>query len=376
MTGLIDEVRVYNRVLRDHEIQVLASQSLVSADGLTVSFAASSMPEKSGSTQATVTRSGSTAESLVVTLGSSDTTEATVPSTVTIAAGQASATFTVSSVDDAVRDGTQNVTVTASATGLLAGSGRLQVTDDEKLLVHGVVTNVTQQLGHGQLAAELHVDGRRGHTQLHEHESAGGAADSQCRGQLIRTARGSRGRTDRCRAGVTVHYVVAEEGVYTLAKDGVKMEAVKYVSTVTDSASSFVGESRSYAQSYVSPVVLGQVQTYNDAELLGVLVARRVGVRSGLEHRAAGWQSTWARMPSRRALPRPWATWSWKRGRAARTAWPSRPAWERRRSKGWTTRHRSSTRSAVCRRPAWRWPAWPGKWVPTAAGPCCTGPTP
>ena len=65
--------------------------------------------------------------------------------------------------------------------------------------------------------------------------------------------------------GVTVHYVVAEEGVYTLAKDGVKMEAVKYSSNVTDSASNFVGESRTYAQSYSQPVVLGQVQTYNDA---------------------------------------------------------------------------------------------------------------
>ena len=51
-------------------------------------------------------------------------------------------------------------------------------------------------------------------------------------------------RTDGLTAavpGVTVHYVVAEEGVYTLSNDGVKMEAVKYASTVTDSASNFVG---------------------------------------------------------------------------------------------------------------------------------------
>ena len=53
-------------------------------------------------------------QALVVNLSSSDTTEATVPATVTIAAGQASATFTVAAVDDALRDGFQNVTITAS----------------------------------------------------------------------------------------------------------------------------------------------------------------------------------------------------------------------------------------------------------------------
>ena len=122
LTGLIDEVRVYNRVLRDPEIQALAGQSLVSASGITVSLAAASIAEKNGSTLATVTRTGSTAGSLVVMLNSSDTTEATVPTTVTIAAGQASATFAVGAVDDLVRDGTQSVSITASATGLLAGT--------------------------------------------------------------------------------------------------------------------------------------------------------------------------------------------------------------------------------------------------------------
>ena len=257
-------MRVYNRVLRDHEIQVLASQSLVSADALTVSFAATSMPEKSGSVQGTVTRSGSTAGSLVVTLGSSDTTEATVPSTVTIAAGQASATFTVGSVDDAVRDGTQNVSITASATGLVAGSGLLKVTDDEKLLVHGVLANVSNSwvtVTLPQSYVSMVVVATPSYTQ-----------SSVPLVPRIRNAAGNSfelrvDRTDGLTAavpGVTVHYVVAEEGVYTLANDGVKMEAVKYASTVTDSASNFVGESRSYAQSYAAPVVLGQVQTYND----------------------------------------------------------------------------------------------------------------
>ncbi len=66
-------------------------------------------------------------------------------------------------------------------------------------------------------------------------------------------------------ASMDVYYMVVEEGVYMVATDGVKMEAVKYNSTVTSNNNSWVGEARSYSNSYTSPVVLGQVMTYNDA---------------------------------------------------------------------------------------------------------------
>lgn len=65
-------------------------------------------------------------------------------------------------------------------------------------------------------------------------------------------------------SSINVHYIVLEEGVYDA--DGYKLEAVKYNSTVTDSASSWIGESRSFQQSYAEPVVLGQVMTYNDSD--------------------------------------------------------------------------------------------------------------
>ena len=65
-------------------------------------------------------------------------------------------------------------------------------------------------------------------------------------------------------SGYTVHYMVVEEGVYTVAQDGVKMEAAKYNSTVTAENNSWVGEARTYSNSYTSPVVLGQVMTSND----------------------------------------------------------------------------------------------------------------
>jgi hypothetical protein len=51
-----------------------------------------------------------------VQLYSSDTTEATVPDTVIIAANQASATFEVQGIDDVILDGTQAVVITAKPT--------------------------------------------------------------------------------------------------------------------------------------------------------------------------------------------------------------------------------------------------------------------
>ena len=78
----------------------------------------------------TVTIGGTLTSPLVVTLGSSDTTELTLPSTVTIAAGQTSATFTVTLPTDALKDGSQTAFATASASGLTTGtSGNITVKD-------------------------------------------------------------------------------------------------------------------------------------------------------------------------------------------------------------------------------------------------------
>ena len=64
-------------------------------------------------------------------------------------------------------------------------------------------------------------------------------------------------------SGYSVQYVVVEEGIYN---DGsIVMEARKYLSTVTDEDSLWLGEAVSYQQNYVSPVVVGQVMTANDA---------------------------------------------------------------------------------------------------------------
>ncbi|GAB4422804.1 MAG: hypothetical protein OHK0039_39060 [Bacteroidia bacterium] len=66
-------------------------------------------------------------------------------------------------------------------------------------------------------------------------------------------------------SGISVHYIAVEAGTYTLADDGIKMEAVRFSSTRTGSIVSWPKEIRSYNQAYISPVVLCQVMTANDA---------------------------------------------------------------------------------------------------------------
>lgn len=65
---------------------------------------------------------------------------------------------------------------------------------------------------------------------------------------------------------IDVQFIVVEEGTYNVSSNGIKMEAVKYTSTVTDQNNSWVGESRSYQNIYTNPVVIGQVMTANDAD--------------------------------------------------------------------------------------------------------------
>lgn len=71
------------------------------------------------------------ASDLVVTLTSSGAAELSLPATVVIPAGQTTATFDVTILDDAVLDGSQAATATASAAGYLSGSGTMLVHDNE-----------------------------------------------------------------------------------------------------------------------------------------------------------------------------------------------------------------------------------------------------
>jgi len=101
------------------------------APALIVTLDVPSMAENGGTAEATVHRNTGSTETLAVNLSSSDTGEATVPASVTIPVGSDSATFTITGVDDTSVDGTQMVTITASADGFANGSDAVEVVDDE-----------------------------------------------------------------------------------------------------------------------------------------------------------------------------------------------------------------------------------------------------
>ena len=103
----------------------------IDTTALSVSLADASIAE-TGSTTVTVSLSTPTTSDTVVSLNVDDLTEASVaPATVTISAGQISATATISGVPDNQLDGTQTVTIAASAASFVDSSTTLDVTDDD-----------------------------------------------------------------------------------------------------------------------------------------------------------------------------------------------------------------------------------------------------
>ena len=100
---------------------------------LTLTLDRSTVSDAAGANAATATvsRNAGLDTDLVVTLASDDTSAATVPMTVTIPAGQASATFAVAAVDDGLVDGNQTPTLTASAAGFVSGTAELTVDETD-----------------------------------------------------------------------------------------------------------------------------------------------------------------------------------------------------------------------------------------------------
>ena len=122
---------------------------------LTVSIATDSVSEESGSeaASATVSRSGAVDTELIVTLNSSHTSEASVPNTVTIAAGESeSPAFNINPVPDDIVDGTQTVTVTASAGGYLDGFDTIDVADSDSPSLRVHITKATIDESDGSAA--------------------------------------------------------------------------------------------------------------------------------------------------------------------------------------------------------------------------------
>lgn len=140
--------------------------NVLNQESLLLSWSAAAISEAGGTASGTVTRSNTNLEEpLIVNLVNSDTSEATIPTTVTIDANQSSGSFTVTAQDDDLLDGSQTLAITASADGYSPVSVNLEVTDYETLTVllasdqiaEKVVTSATVTRSNSDTAAPLTV---------------------------------------------------------------------------------------------------------------------------------------------------------------------------------------------------------------------------
>jgi hypothetical protein len=118
---------------------------------LTLSASPSTVVENAGAAASTGTVSipAALGADLTVSLASGDVTEATVPASVVITAGNTSATFPIDAVNDLLADGSQSVALTATATGYLNGATTLTVNDDTDaaILVSITPTSISEAAG-------------------------------------------------------------------------------------------------------------------------------------------------------------------------------------------------------------------------------------
>ena len=147
------------------------------APTLSVSFDAATIAE-TGSATGTVTRTVDLASELVVFLASSDPTAATVPATVTIPAGEASATFAITAFDDFVTDGNQETEISVTADGFFAGSATMTVADDDfpQLIAATPAAGATGAAVDGPLTLTFDQNVRAGSGFITIVDSASGAA--------------------------------------------------------------------------------------------------------------------------------------------------------------------------------------------------------
>ncbi len=155
-------------VLSDYNGRPIASivpdvLTITEANGPALFLKLATAAVREGLTPATtgiISRNTAPTNDLVVTLASSDLTSATVPATVIIPNGAASATFNINSVSNSVA-GNRPVTLTASAAGFSPGNATLVVTDSKLPdLVISRITCPTNGVTAGNLAVTFRLENR------------------------------------------------------------------------------------------------------------------------------------------------------------------------------------------------------------------------
>ena len=131
LTGYANNAELVRLNLGTVTLTASAPVQVTDHETLTIAILPDAISE-GGSATATVTRSNTDRTApLTVTLTSSDLSEATVPASVTILAGQAAATFQVAAVDDVIIDGAQTVTITGTAAGYVGAADSLVINDND-----------------------------------------------------------------------------------------------------------------------------------------------------------------------------------------------------------------------------------------------------
>lgn len=123
---------------------------------LAMSLSTNTVTEGDAAPTGTITVTPIPESALVVSLASSDATEAAVPATVTIPAGQTSVTFPFTVSDDLELDGTQYATITATASGYPDASAVIAVQDNEHATL-GVTGPATTNEGAGTVQGTVTV---------------------------------------------------------------------------------------------------------------------------------------------------------------------------------------------------------------------------
>lgn len=134
---------------------------------VTIAIDADTISENAGAGAAiaTVTRSNAADNlTLTITLFSNDSTEATVPASVTIPASQTSVSFPIDAIDDAMLDGTQTVAISGSASGFFEGTDSVDVIDHETIAIVIDADAITENAGAGATTATI----TRSNTDDHE----------------------------------------------------------------------------------------------------------------------------------------------------------------------------------------------------------------
>ena len=135
----------------------------------------------------TVTRQSNTDNDLVVSLLNSDGSEVSIPTSVTILAGETSATFDISAVDDDLDDGSVDVLITADEAGHTGDSVTLTVTDTNDLFLSITPTTVNEDGGAAVATGTVTRQGNSARpaasdTDIQRHRQAGHSTDGSDRG--------------------------------------------------------------------------------------------------------------------------------------------------------------------------------------------------